>query len=70
MMKFARPLGWAGIVCGLIGMIYTFYHDAIWNRYDGLVILGWKPDLAVALDVVAIFVGANLLIVAARQRGG
>ena len=70
MMKFARPLGWAGIVCGLIGMIYTFYHDAIWNRYDGLVILGWKSDLAVALGVVANIVGANLLIVAARQRGG
>jgi hypothetical protein len=32
--------------------------------------LGWKSDLAVALSVVAIFVGANLPILAARQRGG
>lgn len=67
-MKFAMPLGWIAIVCGLIGMIYTFYHDAIWNSYDGWVNLGWKSDLAVALGVVAIFVGANLLILAARQR--
>ncbi len=69
-MKFATPIGWTGIVCGLIAMIYTFYHDAIWNTYEGMIKLGWKSDLAVALGVVAIFVGVNLVVVGARQRGG
>ena len=69
-MKFATPLGWTGIVCGLIALIYTFYHDVIWDNYDGWINLGWKSDLAVAPGVVAVFVGANLLIVGARRRGG
>ncbi len=69
-VKNATPLGWTGIVCGLIAMIYAFYHDAIWDRCEGWVNLGWKSDLAIALTVVAIFVGVNLIIVGARRRAG
>lgn len=25
-------LGRVGVVCGLIGLVYTFYHDLIWTR--------------------------------------
>jgi len=69
-MKHASALGWIGLVCGLIAMIYTFYHDVIWDSYDGAIMLGWKSDLAIALGLVAVFVGANLLIVGARRGRG
>ncbi|MDP6475423.1 MAG: hypothetical protein QF666_07500 [Alphaproteobacteria bacterium] len=69
-LKYATPLGWTGIVCGLIAMIYTFYQDVIWGRYEGWINLGWKSDLGIALGVVAIFVGVNLIITGARRCAG
>ena len=69
-MKNATSLGWIAIFCGLIGLVYTTYHDVLWNSHDGWVILGWKSQLAMALCVVAIIAGGNLIAVGARRRDG
>jgi hypothetical protein len=34
-MRHATSLGWTAILCGLIGIIYSNYHDVLWDSYDG-----------------------------------
>ena len=63
-------IGRLGVACGLIGLVYTFYHDVIWETYEGgdWVLIGWKTHLAVALCIVAIVFGASLMSWAGRGK--
>ena len=65
-------IGRLGVACGLIGLVYTFYHDVIWSRYEGgnWVLIGWKTHLAVALCILAIVIGASMMSWANRQARG
>lgn len=69
-MKNATLLGLGAVLCGLIGIIYTIYHDVLWDRYDGWTLIGTKSHIGIALCAVAIIVGAKLLSIGARQRAG
>ncbi len=69
-MKNATLLGWGAVLCGLIGMIYTIYHDTIWGRYEGWSLFATKSHIAIALCAVAIIVGAKLLTMGERKRAG
>ncbi len=69
-MKNTALLGWGGLICGLIGMIYTMYHDVVWDRYEGWTLFATMSHIAVALCVLAIIAGGMLIVIGARRRAG
>jgi hypothetical protein len=60
--------GFIAVVGGLIGMNYTYFHDIIWNRFEGWIDLGWWSQVVIGGCTILVLIGA-ILIGRSRRRG-
>ena len=63
-------LGVALIVVGVVANNYVYFHDLVFDKHQGAILLGWWSFIGIILCLAVIAVGAVMVVRAGETKAG
>ncbi len=67
-----RPTLWgvALIVVGVVANNYIYFHDLVFDKHQGAILLGWRSYIGIIVSLAVIAVGAVMVVRAGETKAG